>query len=63
MKFCINRPSKLGFGLSDFILGAYKAHMTVGKPIHSGLEMIIIGTRSTLVDHLAGILLIVPTVQ
>ena len=45
-----------------FIIGAYKARMTVGKPMRSGLEMMIIGTLSAMAGYLVGVLLKVPTV-
>jgi VIT1/CCC1 family predicted Fe2+/Mn2+ transporter len=45
-----------------FIIGAYKARMTVGKPMRSGLEMMIIGTLSAMAGYLVGILLKVPAV-
>jgi VIT1/CCC1 family predicted Fe2+/Mn2+ transporter len=43
-----------------FIVGAYKARMTVGHPGKSGLEMAVIGTVSALVGYLVGVLLKVP---
>lgn len=43
-----------------FIIGAYKARMTVGKPLKSGLEMMIIGTLSAMAGYLVGVLLKVP---
>jgi VIT1/CCC1 family predicted Fe2+/Mn2+ transporter len=43
-----------------FAIGAYKARVTVGKPMRSGLEMAIIGTLSALAGYLVGILLKVP---
>jgi VIT1/CCC1 family predicted Fe2+/Mn2+ transporter len=47
--------------LALFIVGAYKAHVTVGRPSKSGLEMAIIGTVSALAGYLVGLLLKVPT--
>ncbi len=44
-----------------FVVGAYKARVTVGKPGKSGLEMAIIGTLSALVGYAVGALLKVPT--
>lgn len=44
-----------------FIVGAYKAKITVGVPTKSGLEMAIIGTASALVGYLIGSLFKVPT--
>jgi VIT1/CCC1 family predicted Fe2+/Mn2+ transporter len=45
-----------------FGIGAYKARMTVGKPMRSGVEMMIIGTLSALAGYLVGVILKVPTV-
>ena len=46
--------------LTLFIVGAYKARVTIGKPGKSGLEMAVIGTVSALVGYLVGVLLKVP---
>jgi VIT1/CCC1 family predicted Fe2+/Mn2+ transporter len=43
-----------------FIVGVYKARVTVGNPGKSGLEMAIIGTLSALVGYAVGALLKVP---
>jgi VIT1/CCC1 family predicted Fe2+/Mn2+ transporter len=43
-----------------FVVGVYKARVTVGHPGRSGLEMAIIGTVSALVGYVVGILLKVP---
>ena len=43
-----------------FAVGAYKAHLTVGHPGRSGLEMAVIGTVSALVGYLVGVVLKVP---
>ncbi|MEW5986426.1 MAG: VIT1/CCC1 transporter family protein [Chloroflexota bacterium] len=43
-----------------FVVGAYKARMTVGHPGKSGLEMAVIGTVSALVGYMVGVLLKVP---
>lgn len=43
-----------------FVLGAYKARTTVGRPWKSGLEMAVIGTVSALIGYLVGLLLKVP---
>jgi VIT1/CCC1 family predicted Fe2+/Mn2+ transporter len=40
-----------------FAIGAYKARVTVGKPMKSGLEMAVIGTVSALAGYLVGFLL------
>jgi vacuolar iron transporter family protein len=45
-----------------FVVGVYKARITVGKPWKSGLEMAAIGTISALVGYAVGALLKVPTV-
>ena len=45
-----------------FAIGAYKARMTVGRPMKSGLEMAVIGTVSALAGYLVGIILKVPPV-
>jgi len=43
-----------------FIVGAYKARVTVGNPGRSGLEMALIGTASAMVGYLVGLLMRVP---
>jgi vacuolar iron transporter family protein len=43
-----------------FAIGVYKARVTVGKPIKSGIEMAVIGTLSALAGYLVGYLLKVP---
>jgi vacuolar iron transporter family protein len=43
-----------------FVIGAYKARVTVGRPARSGLEMAVIGTLAALAGYLVGILLKVP---
>ncbi|MBI5667878.1 MAG: VIT1/CCC1 transporter family protein [Chloroflexi bacterium] len=45
-----------------FLVGAYKARVTVGHPGKSGLEMAVIGTVSALIGYAIGLLLKVPTV-
>ncbi len=45
-----------------YIVGAYKARTTVGRPWKSGLEMTVIGTVSALVGYAIGLLLKTPTV-
>ena len=62
-------PVNLSIGISIFIaaltlfiVGAYKARVTVGKPLRSGMEMAIIGTVSALAGYLVGWLFKVPTV-
>jgi vacuolar iron transporter family protein len=54
--------SVLVTALTLFAIGAYKARMTVGKPLKSGLEMTVIGTLSAMAGYLVGVLLKVPTV-
>lgn len=46
--------------LTLFLVGAYKARVTVGQPGKSGLEMAIIGTVSALAGYAVGLLLKVP---
>jgi VIT1/CCC1 family predicted Fe2+/Mn2+ transporter len=48
--------------LTLFILGMYKARVTVGKPLRSGLEMAVIGTLSALAGYVVGWIFKVPTV-
>ena len=43
-----------------FGIGAYKARVTVGTPMKSGIEMAVIGTVSALAGYLVGFLLKVP---
>ncbi len=43
-----------------FIVGAYKAHVTIGKPAKSGLEIALIGTISALAGYAVGAILKVP---
>jgi VIT1/CCC1 family predicted Fe2+/Mn2+ transporter len=43
-----------------FAVGAYKARVTVGGPVRSGVEMALIGTASALVAYGAGALMRVP---
>ncbi|MCI0521988.1 MAG: VIT1/CCC1 transporter family protein [Chloroflexi bacterium] len=43
-----------------FIVGYYKARVTVGRPGRSGLEMALIGTASALVGYAVGALLKLP---
>ncbi len=45
-----------------FGIGAYKARVTVGKPMKSGVEMAVIGTLSALAGYLVGYILKVPSV-
>lgn len=43
-----------------FGIGAYKARVTVGKPMRSGTEMMLIGTISALAGYLVGVILKIP---
>lgn len=43
-----------------FGIGAYKARVTVGKPLRSGLEMTVIGIVSAMAGYLIGVLLKAP---
>jgi len=45
-----------------FAIGAYKARVTVGRPMKSGFEMAVIGTVSALAGYLVGFILKVPPV-
>ena len=45
-----------------FGIGVYKARVTVGRPVRSGIEMAVIGTLSALAGYLVGVLLKVPSV-
>ena len=45
-----------------FAIGAYKARVTIGHPMRSGLQMTIIGTLSALAGFAVGALLKVPAV-
>jgi VIT1/CCC1 family predicted Fe2+/Mn2+ transporter len=46
--------------LTLFIVGAYKARVTVGKPLRSGLQIALIGTLSALVGYAIGLIFKVP---
>jgi VIT1/CCC1 family predicted Fe2+/Mn2+ transporter len=48
--------------LTLFIVGVYKARVTVGKPLRSGLQMAVIGTVSALAGYVVGAIFKVPTV-
>ncbi|MBM3125848.1 MAG: hypothetical protein FJZ87_12385 [Chloroflexi bacterium] len=45
-----------------FGIGAYKARVTVGRPLRSGFEMALIGTLSALAGYLVGVILKIPAV-
>ncbi len=48
--------------LTLFIVGMYKARVTIGHPFRSGLQMAVIGTASALVGYVVGLIFKVPTV-
>jgi predicted membrane protein (TIGR00267 family) len=48
--------------LTLFVVGMYKARVTVGKPLRSGLQMAVIGTVSALAGYVVGLIFKVPTV-
>lgn len=48
--------------LTLFVVGYYKARVTIGKPFKSGVQMAVIGTVSALVGYVVGIIFKVPTV-
>ena len=53
--------SVLVAAMTLFIVGAYKAKLTIGHPGKSGLEMAAIGTVSALVGYAVGVLLKLPS--
>lgn len=46
--------------LTLFVVGAYKARVTVGRPFKSGLQMALIGIVSALVGYVVGLIFRVP---
>jgi vacuolar iron transporter family protein len=59
---------KLSMGLSIpiaavtlFVVGVYKARVTVGRPFRSGVQMAVIGTLSALAGYVVGLIFKVPT--
>jgi vacuolar iron transporter family protein len=48
--------------LTLFVVGAYKARVTIGTPFRSGLQMALIGTISALAGYVVGLIFKVPTV-
>lgn len=48
--------------LTLFIVGVYKARVTVGKPLRSGMQMAVIGTVSALAGYVVGLIFKVPAV-
>jgi vacuolar iron transporter family protein len=47
--------------LTLFVVGAYKARVTIGKPLRSGLQMAVIGTVSALAGYVVGLVFKVPS--
>lgn len=47
--------------LTLFVVGVYKARVTIGKPLRSGLQMAVIGTVSALAGYVVGLIFKVPT--
>lgn len=48
--------------LTLFIVGVYKARVTVGKPLRSGIQMAVIGTVSALAGYVVGLIFKVPAI-
>jgi VIT1/CCC1 family predicted Fe2+/Mn2+ transporter len=48
--------------LTLFVVGIYKARVTVGKPLRSGIQMAVIGTLSALAGYVVGLIFKIPTV-
>lgn len=48
--------------LTLFVVGVYKARVTVGRPFRSGLQMAVIGTISALAGYVVELLFKVPTI-
>ena len=48
--------------LTLFVVGVYKARVTIGKPLRSGMQMAVIGTISALAGYIVGWIFKVPTV-
>jgi len=46
--------------LTLFIVGVYKARVTVGRPFRSGMEMAVIGTVSAMAGYVVGLIFKVP---
>jgi predicted membrane protein (TIGR00267 family) len=47
--------------LTLFVVGAYKAKVTIGRPLKSGLDLAAIGTLSALAGYAVGVLFKVPS--
>lgn len=59
----VNISMWLAIGVTALVLfaaGGYKARVTVGHPVRSGLEMALIGTISALIGYVIGVLLKAP---
>ena len=52
--------SLVASGVTLLFLGAYKAKVTIGRPLKSGLQMAVIGLVSALAGYLVGLILRVP---
>lgn len=48
--------------LTLFVVGIYKARVTIGKPLQSGFQMAVIGTISALAGYVVGLIFKIPTV-
>jgi predicted membrane protein (TIGR00267 family) len=48
--------------LTLFVVGVYKARVTIGRPLRSGIQMAVIGTVSALAGYVVGLIFKVPTV-
>jgi predicted membrane protein (TIGR00267 family) len=48
--------------LTLFVVGVYKARVTIGRPLRSGIQMAVIGTLSALAGYVVGLVFKVPTV-
>ena len=48
--------------LTVFGVGVYKAGVTIGRPLHSGIQMAVIGTIRALAGYIVGLIFRVPTV-
>ena len=48
--------------LTLFVVGVYKARVTIGRPLRSGIQMAVIGTISALAGYVVGLIFKVPTV-
>jgi vacuolar iron transporter family protein len=66
---CFLWTLKLSIGLSIaiaavtlFVVGVYKARVTVGRPFRSGVQMAVIGTVSALAGYVVGLIFKVPAV-